>query len=427
LLEHKGVSVVNGRSPREVLSSAYESEYECVWNRSAKLSRSSAYTDLAEEAVDAACDVKFIAYYLPQYHPIHENDVWWGKGFTDWRNVTRAMPIYAGHYQPRLPGELGYYDLRLVETIRRQAELARLYGISAFCFHFYWFGGKRLLETPLLNFLKRKDIDLSFCLCWANENWTRRWDGRSDEVLIGQSHSPQDDLSFIEYLSKFFEDPRYLKVNDKPVLIVYRPALFPEITRTIERWRSAANKAGISGLHIVATNAFVFKDAASSGFDAIAEFPPHGVKAGLWSAPILAPEFSGKIFSYPEVVESATNSDTVSRVPIWPGAMPGWDNTPRMPQRGHLFHGSTPEFFETWLSDCIRRARHNPASERFVMINAWNEWAEGAYLEPDQYYGYAYLAACAGALKRAVKANVTVNLNTVNQGQRLDTAGMPAS
>ncbi len=226
-----------------------------------------------------AASPKILAYYLPQFHTFSENDEWWGKGFTEWTNVTKAMPVFHGHEQPKLPSSLGFYDLTNVETMRKQAKLASQYGISGFCFHFYWFGGKRLMEAPLLNWLKTKDIDLQFCLCWANENWSRRWDGADHELLISQSHSEADDVAFINYISQYFQDSRYIRVDGKPVLFVYRIELLPNPAETVNRWREQAARLGFNDLYLVATNSFGFSDYARYGFDALAQFPPHAVAA----------------------------------------------------------------------------------------------------------------------------------------------------
>ncbi len=345
------------------------------------------------------CDVKLVAYYLPQYHPIPENDEWWGKGFTEWRNVTRALPVFVGHDQPRLPGELGYYDLRVPEVMRRQVELAKLGGISAFCFHFYWFGGKQLLELPLENFLQNKDLDLKFCLCWANESWTRRWDGADEEVLIAQSYSAEDDIAFIRYLKKYFDDPRYLRLQGKPVLTVYRPGNIPDAGATVSRWRVEAERMGLPGIYLIATNSFGFSEYRKIGFDALSEFPPHGIS---WlrdnSVVLLHPDCERGVFSSYSGAVKAIRASTAPQGRVFPGVMPGWDNTPRQLFRGRAFHGSTPTLFYEWLMHSIARARRNEEDERVVFINAWNEWAEGAYLEPDRKTGYAYLAACAAAI-----------------------------
>ena len=353
--------------------------------------------------------MKLIAYYLPQFHPIPENDAWWGRGFTEWTNVAKAAPVYAGHYQPKLPGELGFYDLRVVDVMRRQIELARLYGISAFCLHFYWFGGKRLLEGPLLSLLEHSDLDIQFCLCWANENWTRRWNGADQEVLIGQAHSPEDDVAMIRYLKKYFDDRRYLKIEGKPVLTVYRPGILPDAAATIARWRAEAAKMGFPGLYLVATNSFGFSDAKSIGFDALSEFPPHGAEKCAMDPRKVFPgtKFKGRIRSYANLMECYATEAT-DALAIWPGVAPAWDNTARVPTRSQIFHGSAPELFHKWLSKAIVRARQNPPSQRHVIINAWNEWAEGAYLEPDRRFGYAYLNACGSAISHHLTAEEMV-------------------
>jgi lipopolysaccharide biosynthesis protein len=378
----------------------FESVYWANWNQALGTGHEHLRGALSVRPVRAElCDVKLIAYYLPQFHPIPENDAWWGRGFTEWRNVAKAVPVFAGHYQPRLPGELGFYDLRVLDVMRRQVELAWHYGISAFCFHFYWFGGKRLLETPVLSYLERTELDLPFCLCWANENWTRRWDGADDEVLIGQQHSAEDDVAFIRYLKRYFDDPRYLKIDGKPVLTVYRPSILPNARKTAERWREEAAEMGFPGIYLVATNSFGFSNHESIGFDALSEFPPHGVKAPVIrnSLQFLPTGHRGRAFSYADVAKMEHKTES-NRGTVWPGVMPGWDNSARRPNGGHIFHDSTPWLFREWLDKAIVRARRNPSDERFVVINAWNEWAEGAYLEPDQRFGYAYLAACGSAV-----------------------------
>jgi GT2 family glycosyltransferase/glycosyltransferase involved in cell wall biosynthesis/SAM-dependent methyltransferase len=345
-------------------------------------------------------DVKTIAYYLPQFHPIPENDKWWGKGFTEWRNVTRAFPHFDDHYQPRIPGELGYYDLRVVDVMRRQVELARLYGIHAFCFHFYWFAGKTLLEAPIQNYLSNKDLNLPFCLCWANENWSRRWDGSEHEILISQKHSPEDDIAFLHHINKYFEDDRYLKIDGRPVLTVYRPSLFPDASGTTHRWRDLAKKLGYPELYLIATNSFGFTDYKRFGFDALSEFPPHHVHTPNVQNKFELSKFRTgfRIRSYEDVVESERKRVAIPGT-VHPGIMLSWDNSARRPANGEIIHGSTPALFRQWLTHCFSRAQENPADERFVFINAWNEWAEGTYLEPDRRFGYAYLNACADVVR----------------------------
>lgn len=362
------------------------------------------YVEIADTPPPAdQSDVKLIAYYLPQFHPIPENDRWWGKGFTEWRNVTRAFPNFVGHYQPHVPGELGYYDLRVIDVMRRQVELAKLYGISAFCFHFYWFGGRRLLELPIENYLANSDLDLPFMLCWANENWSRRWDGSEHELLISQRHSPDDDIQFIRYLDKYFRDPRYLKIDGKPVLTVYRPSLLPNALETVKRWRQEAQKLGHPGLYLIASNSFGFSDYQSFGFDALSEFPPHHIHAENIQAGLqVCDRRTGlRVRSYKTAVEGEIQRPHGNGV-VHPGVFPGWDNSARRPLNGEIFHGATPALFEQWLDSAILKASNNPRRQRLVFVNAWNEWAEGAHLEPDLRFGYANLKACATALSKYV-------------------------
>ena len=345
-------------------------------------------------------DVRLVAYYLPQYHPIPENDEWWGKGFTEWRNVARTFPVFDGHYQPRMPGELGYYDVRLPEVMSRQVELAKLYGISAFCFHFYWFGGRRLLEGPLDHYLKTTDLDLPFCLCWANEPWSRSWSGREQDVLLAQRHSEEDDIAVIRGLDKYFRDERYLKVDGKPVFTIYRAGLFPDPKATIARWRGEMERMGYPGIYLIATNAFNFAGQGQYGFNALSEFPPHDLRTPSIENSLAVSRYrdGGRIRNYADVVVAEMAKRAQEGV-VHPGVMPSWDNSARRPTSAQIYHGSTPAFFQEWLAHAMRRASTNPSGERLVFINAWNEWGEGAYLEPDLRYGYAYLEACAAAIR----------------------------
>jgi lipopolysaccharide biosynthesis protein len=389
-------------------SDAYFANY-CTASSVAEGFRSPDYATDRSQGVDGSlCDVKLIAYYLPQFHPFAENDEWWGKGFTEWTNVTKAVPRFVGHYQPKLPSDLGFYDLRNVETMRDQAEMAKKFGISGFCFHFYWFGGKRLMETPILNFLATKDIDFNYSLCWANENWSRRWDGAEHELLIGQKHSPEDDLAFLKYVSKYFADPRYIKIDGKPVLTIYRPDILPDAKATVARWRAAVKKLGFPGIYLVATNSFGFSDYGKYGFDALSEFPPHALESEVVNHKITKYDsrYAGGVFDYQNLVKSQIVRKKFPKGVVFPGVMPAWDNVARRPLAGHVFHNSSPAAYRDWLMSAIGRARQtNPVNQRIVMINAWNEWAEGAFLEPDRLNGYSYLWATASAIESSSAGN----------------------
>ena len=348
---------------------------------------------------------RLLAFYLPQFHAIPENNEWWGEGFTEWTNVRRGMPQYEGHYQPRVPGELDYYDLGQAPwSMKRQADLARNYGLEGFCFYFYWFAGKTLLENPIKYFAEEGDIDFPFCLCWANENWSRRWDGLDSEILIAQKHSPEDDIAFIEYVSRYMKNQKYIRVNDRPLLLVYRPLLLPNPAETAERWRQWCRNEGIGEIYLVSTQSFDRIDPVRINFDAAVEFPPNnsGVPE-LSGKPIgLSEAFEGKLYDWKAL---ARNSEAYEPRPykLFRGVNPSWDNTARRKNNGTILYGSSPEEYGNWLARAVMDTRDHfdNSEERFVFINAWNEWAEGACLEPDANYGYAWLDETYEALRNA--------------------------
>jgi glycosyltransferase involved in cell wall biosynthesis len=350
-------------------------------------------------------DVRVIAFYLPQYHPIPENDRWWGAGFTEWTNVRKGLPNFVGHEQPHEPAELGYYDLSSAEVRARQAGLAREFGIHGFCYYTYWFNGKRLLERPLDEVLTSGTPDLPFCVCWANENWTRRWDGLDQDILIGQDYSTADSTAFIRQLLPVLGDPRYIRVDGRPLLLVYKLDLIPQARAMADVWRREARQHGLGELYLCAVRTTFHSDPSAFGFDAVVEFPPHGFHAYRLNAQmqITNPEFRGMVFNYRhQVIQSL--DETPCDYTTFRCVMPGWDNTARRRHDSTVFIRSSPDLFEYWLHAMIEQTRRRlPMGRRLVFVNAWNEWGEGCHLEPDRRSGRGYLAAVRNALVRPTR------------------------
>ena len=335
---------------------------------------------------------RLIAFYLPQYHPIPENDKWWGKGFTEWTNVSKAQALFPGHYQPHLPADLGFYDLRVDAVRREQERLAREAGIGGFCYHYYWFSGKRLLEHPLDAKLADPGSDLSFCLCWANENWTRRWDAADHEVLIEQLHREGDDAAFAESLLPYLRDARYIKVDDKPLVLVYRPQALPDAARSTRIWREVWRAAGIGEVHLAAALTHGSREVATFGFDSGVEFPPHNIDIDNSNTQLgFFGNFKGSVFQFTELARSFLQR-SYGETRVFRTVFPSWDNTARTGERAVLMLNGTPENYEYWLGATLDR-QHARGSEDPVFINAWNEWAEGCHLEPDRLHGHGFLEA----------------------------------
>lgn len=356
--------------------------------------RARSYEPLAAEP-----EATVVAFYLPQFHPTAENDLWWGTGFTEWRNVGRALPQFEGQLQPRVPADLGYYDLRIPAVMREQMAMAREYGVSAFCTYFYWFAGKTLLEQPLRQWLDDATLDLPICLCWANENWSRRWDGLDQDILIAQEHGESDDIAFIEYVSAYLRDPRYLRVAGKPILLVYRPGLLPDAAATARRWREWCRDHGVGEIHLVYVQSFDRMPPSAIGFDAAVSFPP--ANAGLTPVTsqltLINGHYEGQIYDWRELTGKAMAApDPAYR--LYPGINPGWDNEARKSGRGMSFIRATPRAFSAWARHAITTARRRAPEAPLVFVNAWNEWAEGAILEPDTRFGFAWLEAIRKAL-----------------------------
>lgn len=346
-------------------------------------------------------EVKVICFYLPQFHPFPENDKWWGTGFTEWTNVKPALPQYNGHYQPHIPHEdMGYYSLLDKDTQRKQIDLAKQYGIEGFCYYLYWFSGKRLMETPLDNMLADTTLDFPFCVCWANENWSRRWDGLDQDILIAQEYSDKDDIDFISHISKYLSDKRYIHIDGKPLLIIYRPNLFPNMKETVKRWRKWCLDNGIGEIYLAYPQSFEIKDPSEYDFDAAIEFPPNNSKPPMLQGKMNSAysNFQGHIYDWRILLERSDNY-TTSKYKLFRGVVPSWDNTARKKNKGIIFENSCPNLFEKYLvnafSDTAIQKKHE--DEKLVFVNAWNEWAEGAHLEPDQKYGYAWLQAIQNA------------------------------
>ena len=362
---------------------------------------------------------RVIAFYLPQFHPIPENDEWWGRGFTEWTNVAKAKPLFPGHRQPRLPADLGFYDLRLPEAREAQAELARNAGVTGFAYWHYWFGhGRRIIERPFEEVRETGQPDFPFCLAWANQSWTGIWHGNPKSILVKQEYPGRaDEEAHFRWAQKAFEDARYLTVEGKPMFVIFAPHDLPSAGAFIDHWRELARKAGYPGLYFIAvSNKYAaaidpYRNPILDPFDAITPLVPQDyletvardtrftdlprrlkelnlgerlnrLKGRRWQRPTR--------IRYADVVAHALE-DMPPGERYLPSVLPGWDNTPRSGHRGVVYEGETPELFQRYLEKAVQRVRAFPDERRIVFIKAWNEWAEGNYLEPDSLNGHAYL------------------------------------
>ena len=356
-------------------------------------------------------NIKLIAIYLPQFHPIPENDEWWGKGFTEWTNVAKARPLFKGHYQPHLPADLGFYDLRLAEVREAQAQMAKAHGIYGFCYYHYWFNGKRLLNRPIDEVLKSAKPDFPFCLTWANENWTRVWNGSEKNTLIKQNYSNEDDEKHIEFLLQIFSDDRYIRIDGKPLIIIYSPELLPCPMQTTDLWRNTAISNGYKDLFIAGMEkSKELPDPKSFGFDAIIEFSPNWTKLGDSRRNSYYDKFlgliSGKyrdslkhsIYDYKNIISNSSSED-IRPYPYFRGITPGWDNSSRRRENATILINSTPWNYYNWLKNILNYTiNNNTIPGKYIFINAWNEWAEGNHLEPCIKWGLQYLDATQKAL-----------------------------
>ncbi|MGD0312739.1 MAG: glycoside hydrolase family 99-like domain-containing protein [Acidimicrobiales bacterium] len=345
--------------------------------------------------------MEVLALYLPQYHPIAENDRWWGPGFTEWANVVRGRPLFRGHVQPHLPTELGFYDLRVPETREAQADLARGHGVTGFCYWHYWFGGHQLLQRPFDEVVASGSPDFPFCVAWANQSWSGTWHGAPNRMLMEQTYpGPEDDRAHFAYLRSAFEDPRYVKIDGRPVLFIYQAGNLPEPGRFVEEWQKMAHDAGLGGLYLVAfLGEHEYWSQVSDGFDAAVYFEfPFGRDVPTRAREHLRSR--GLVHSprrYPYADTPATPPAHVGGR-VFPSIYPNWDNTPRMANDGLVATGATPERFALHARRAAELASAHPVGQQLMMIKSWNEWAEGNYLEPDDEYGRGRLQALAAAL-----------------------------
>lgn len=354
-------------------------------------------------------DTKVIAWYLPQFHRIDINDRYYGRGFTEWTNTSRAIPMFTGHYQPHIPYDVGYYDLNNPEVFSRQVELAKHYGVYGFSFYYYWFSGKHIMEEPLKYFLQHPELDIKFCITWANENWTIGWDGGNKGVILEQKLQDGDAARLIDDLLPYFADDRYMRINQKIPLIVYCADVWGKdcVKKLFQGFRDEMRKSGMGELYIMVCNTWDFDEKVEDwGADALVEFPPHGI--GQWNPVIevngyLNPYFVGNVRNTGEFIKEKKYLYEHQSAKYFRGAMPSWDNTARKAYNGAtIFFGLTPETFQQWLLDIMLESKKiHSREEDIVFVNAWNEWAEGAHLEPDMKYGYANLKAVKSAIEQS--------------------------
>lgn len=351
--------------------------------------------------------ISAIAFYLPQFHPIPENDAWWGKGFTEWTNTAKATPLFSGHYQPHVPADLGFYDLRCPESRQAQASLAREYGITGFCYYHYWFGGHRLLERPFNEVVASGEPDMPFCLCWANQTWTGIWHGAPNKILIEQTYPGEADYrAHFEALLPAFSDVRYIRVQGKLLFVIYRPTELPDAREFARLWNAWAQAAGLPGFYFVGINHNDQWKPQQDDFDAslLQKLPPKKPNV-TWKNPLLKlgqlrHKYQLTIHKYADIFPTLTRKEPPEHVEF-PCAIPNWDNTPRSRLNGLIMQDSTPTLFQQHFEACLRNAKRLPEGQQIVFIKSWNEWAEGNHLEPDLRYGHAYLEVVKNGLEQA--------------------------
>lgn len=340
-----------------------------------------------------------IAYYLPQFHPTPENNEWWGEGFTEWTNTAKARPLFPGHYQPHIPADLGFYDLRLSKSRIAQAEMAKHYGIEGFCYYHYWFAGQRILNEPFDEVLRTKEPNFPFCLCWANESWTGVWHGSPKRMLIEQTYPGVEDYkNHFDYLLNAFRDNRYITIGGRPVFLIYKPESIPDCKNVMSHWRDMAEQSGLKGLYLVGVSADFDWNPSKYGFDGVVlqRVSPRGAIYRLSNIRRTLSLATGKILKWPTIYsyEEATHHFLPSRLVEpnrFPCVIPNFDNTPRSGSRGLVLNNSTPKLFRQHFREALNLTNGVNSHQRLIFIKSWNEWAEGNHLEPDLKYGKQYL------------------------------------
>lgn len=361
--------------------------------------------------------IRIIAFYLPQFHPIPENDRWWGKGFTEWTNVAKAKPLFKGHLQPKLPGELGFYDLRIPEIRELQAKLAKSYGIEGFCYWHYWFGnGKKILDKPFNEVLESGKPEFPFCLAWANESWTGTWHNACGKILQKQLYpGGKDYIEHFNYLAKAFRDKRYITIEGKPLFIIYHPSDIPDLQYFIKIFKEKSINIGLEGIHIAGFSDSKIINPIRYGLDSI-------VYSNFATLKKVSKEIYNKLYFKRKVNQllymikkrPINIYDYKDAIKVWnlyedfdfeyyPVAFPNWDNSPRCGKNSIIINGSTPELFEKHLEQIINRIKKRSKEKQIIFIKSWNEWAEGNYLEPDANFKRKYLEVIQKVLSRLNK------------------------
>lgn len=359
-------------------------------------------------------DFRIIASYLPQFHPIPENDEWWGKGFTEWTNVGKAKPLFKGHYQPKVPADLGYYDLRLPETRQAQADLAKEYGVEGFCYWHYWFGnGKRLLERPFTEVLESGKPDFPFCLGWANHSWEDKQFSKegTTKMLIEQLYPGEEDyINHFNTVLPAFKDKRYIRIDDKPLFLIYVPNVIPNVADFIKLWQNLAIENGLKGIHFVANTHSVesINDLLKLGYDSVNilrlfHFMKHDYSIFERAyIKLMRKGFKrGQIFEYKKAAKYFSGDEDRLEY-CFPSIFPNWDHSPRSGRKGHILINSNPKDFKIHVKKVLESVKHKKSENRIIFLKSWNEWAEGNYIEPDLKFGRGYLEALKEAIEETV-------------------------